>query len=94
NPVVQDQVREQDGLALVLDHMRIDENHPFIKEYAVVALRNLLEGNDASQDYVRHMGAIEAVQDPRMASAGFHTRIDENGQPFFERDQYQHEKQQ
>ncbi|KAJ2827402.1 Ataxin-10, partial [Coemansia erecta] len=35
NPSAQDLVRELDGLALVLDHMRIDENHPFIKEYAV-----------------------------------------------------------
>ncbi|KAJ2616236.1 Ataxin-10 [Coemansia sp. RSA 1365] len=93
NSVAQDQMREYDGLALVLDHMRIDENHPFIKEYAVVALRNLLEGNDANQEYVRRMGAIEAVQDSRMTSAGFHTRIDADGRPLIERDQHKHEQQ-
>ncbi|PIA17000.1 hypothetical protein COEREDRAFT_86408 [Coemansia reversa NRRL 1564] len=93
NSVAQDQMREHDGLALVLDHMRIDENHPFIKEYAVVALRNLLEGNDASQEYVRRMGAIEAVQDSRMSSAGLHTRIDADGRPLIEQDQRKYEQQ-
>ncbi|KAJ2076884.1 Ataxin-10 [Coemansia sp. RSA 988] len=94
NPVIQDRIREQDGLALVLDHMRIDENHPYIKEYAVVALKHLLEGNNASQEYVRHMGAIDTVQDPRMASAGLYTRLGEDGRLVIARDQHQHQQQQ
>ncbi|KAJ2376363.1 Ataxin-10 [Coemansia sp. RSA 2607] len=55
---VQDEVRELGGLALVLDHMKIDDNHPFIKEYAVVALRCLVEGNKRSQDFIQAMNKI------------------------------------
>ncbi|KAJ2357011.1 Ataxin-10 [Coemansia sp. RSA 2618] len=79
NPSAQDLVRELDGLALVLDHMRIDENHPFIKEYAVVALRSLLENNAANQAYVSNMEAKGVVQDPKLASAGVQATLGPDG---------------
>ncbi|KAJ2158745.1 Ataxin-10 [Coemansia sp. RSA 552] len=81
----QDLVRELDGLALVLDHMRIDENQPFIKEYAVVALRSLTEGNTANQEYVQGMTALEAVQNPELARAGIRTTIGADGRPSFQK---------
>ncbi|KAJ1734838.1 methionine permease [Coemansia biformis] len=86
-PAVQDLVRELDGLALVLDHARIDENHPFIREYAVVALRSLLDGNAVSQAYVEDMEAVGVMQDPQLASVGLHTRLGANGRPVVERRQ-------
>lgn len=52
---VQDRMRELDGLALVLNNMKIDDNHPFIREYAVVALKSLLDNNSANQTYVDGM---------------------------------------
>ncbi|KAI8324012.1 hypothetical protein GQ54DRAFT_316423 [Martensiomyces pterosporus] len=79
NTAVQDLMRDLDGLALVLDHMKIDDNHPYIKEYAVVALKGLLQDNPTSQEYVRNMSAIEALQDPQLAKAGLRTSVDMNG---------------
>ncbi|KAJ1956313.1 Ataxin-10 [Linderina pennispora] len=79
NVQVQDLMRELDGLALVLDHMRIDENHPYIKEHAVVAVRNLLEGNQANQDYVSKMSAMEMAHDPQLEKAGVTATVGDDG---------------
>ncbi|KAJ1941440.1 Ataxin-10, partial [Linderina macrospora] len=79
NTPVQELMRELDGLALVLDHMRIDENHPYIKEHAVVAVRNLLEGNQANQDYVSKLSAMEMAHDPQLAQAGVAATVGEDG---------------
>ncbi|KAJ1648633.1 Ataxin-10 [Coemansia asiatica] len=67
----QNLIRDLDGLALVLDHMKIDDNHPFIKEYAIVALKSLLQGNTENQDFIRKMDdrGIAADQDPKLAAS-------------------------
>ncbi|KAJ2044757.1 Ataxin-10 [Coemansia sp. S16] len=75
----QDLVRELGGLSLVLDHMKIDDNHPFIKEYAIVALKGLLHNNRASQDFVREMNVIEAAQNPELAKAGLQAFVNDDG---------------
>ncbi|KAJ2422873.1 Ataxin-10 [Coemansia sp. RSA 2531] len=75
----QDLVRELGGLSLVLNHMKIDDNHPFIKEYAIVALKGLLHNNRASQDFVREMNVIEAAQNPELAKAGLQAFVNDDG---------------
>ncbi|KAJ2906110.1 hypothetical protein GGI21_004085 [Coemansia aciculifera] len=76
----QDLARELDGLSLVLDHMKIDDNHPFIKEYAVVALKGLLSNNRANQDFLRDMNVVDSVKDPKLAKAGIQAVITNEGQ--------------
>ncbi|KAJ1736614.1 Ataxin-10 [Coemansia sp. Benny D160-2] len=77
NIAMQDLMREIDGLSLVLDNMRIDDNHPFIKEYAIVALKWLLENNKSSHDYVRSMEAGKPTLDPSIAAPGLETTVDD-----------------
>ncbi|KAJ1897670.1 copper transport protein, partial [Coemansia sp. IMI 209127] len=76
---MQDLMRELDGLSLVLDNMRIDDNHPFIKEYAVVALKWLLENNKASHDYVRGVEDGKLTLDPSIAASGIQVDVDDKG---------------
>ncbi|CAN0500347.1 unnamed protein product, partial [Ectocarpus sp. 8 AP-2014] len=45
----QDLVRQEGGLPLVLNHCAVDEANPLLREYALLALRNLCEGNPANQ---------------------------------------------
>ncbi|KAJ2831980.1 Ataxin-10 [Coemansia furcata] len=80
NAVAQDLTRELGGLSLVLDNMKIDDNHPFIKEYAVVALKTLLDNNHANQDFVREMNVLEAAQNPELAKAGLQAFVTDEGQ--------------
>lgn len=48
----QDVVREQGYLVLFLNHCNIDDANPLIREWSLVALRNLCEGNEANQQYI------------------------------------------
>lgn len=48
----QDVVREQGYLVLFLNHCNIDDANPMVREWSLVALRNLCEGNEANQQYI------------------------------------------
>ncbi|CAI5724883.1 unnamed protein product [Hyaloperonospora brassicae] len=50
--VHQDLVRENGYLPLFLSHCNVDEANPMIREWSLVALRNLCEGNEANQAYI------------------------------------------
>ncbi|KAE8270841.1 hypothetical protein A4X09_0g1471 [Tilletia walkeri] len=59
---VQDYVRELGGLFVVLGMTQIDELNPYIREHAVFALRNLLAGNQTSQDLIAQLRKVEEPQ--------------------------------
>ncbi|XP_045927596.1 ataxin-10 [Micropterus dolomieu] len=48
----QNKVRELEGIPLVLDNCNIDSNNPFISQWAIFAIRNLLENNRQNQELV------------------------------------------
>uniref|UniRef100_A0A3P8T601 Ataxin-10 n=1 Tax=Amphiprion percula TaxID=161767 RepID=A0A3P8T601_AMPPE len=48
----QDKVRELEGIPLILDNCNIDSNNPFISQWAIFAIRNLLERNTQNQKLV------------------------------------------
>ncbi|XP_029901533.1 ataxin-10 [Myripristis murdjan] len=48
----QNKVRELDGIPLILDNCNIDSNNPFIIQWSVFAIRNLLEHNKENQELV------------------------------------------
>lgn len=51
----QDQVREMNGVTLVLESSQFDARNPGIKEVSIFAVRNLLEGNLANQQIVKDL---------------------------------------
>ncbi|KAM3587865.1 uncharacterized protein V6R79_015550 [Siganus canaliculatus] len=48
----QNKVRELEGISLILDNCNIDSNNPFISQWAIFAIRNLLEHNKQNQELV------------------------------------------
>ncbi|GAA5827504.1 hypothetical protein JCM11251_003838 [Rhodosporidiobolus azoricus] len=48
----QDEVREKGGLGVLLGMCQIDERNPTMREHALFAIRTLLKGNQANQDFV------------------------------------------
>ncbi|XP_029969638.1 ataxin-10-like [Salarias fasciatus] len=48
----QNKVRELEGIPLILDNCNIDSNNPFISQWAIFAIRNLLENNVQNQELV------------------------------------------
>ncbi|KAM6986681.1 ataxin-10 isoform 2-T2 [Aplochiton taeniatus] len=48
----QNKVRQLEGIPLILDNCNIDSNNPFISQWAIFAIRNLLEHNPQNQEQV------------------------------------------
>ncbi|CAM9224225.1 unnamed protein product, partial [Discosporangium mesarthrocarpum] len=68
----QDLVRKEGGLPLVLNHCGIDEANEFMREWALLAIRNLCEGNPANQ-------SIIAPLQPQAPSASFYDNLGKMG---------------
>ena len=51
----QDQVREIEGIPLILDCSPIDFKNPLILQWTILAIRNLCENNLENQDLIRSM---------------------------------------
>ncbi|DAZ96299.1 TPA: hypothetical protein N0F65_008332 [Lagenidium giganteum] len=78
----QDLVREDGFLPLLLNLCNIDETNPMIREWALVALRNVCEGNEANQAYIsalRPQGVDTANAQVDLERAGVDVQLDEHG---------------
>ncbi|XP_051818834.1 ataxin-10 [Antechinus flavipes] len=51
----QDKVYELDGIPLILDNCSMDDNNPFLNQWAVYAIRNLTEHNKRNQELIAKM---------------------------------------
>ncbi|XP_061085398.1 ataxin-10 [Conger conger] len=67
----QNKVREMDGLALILDNCSIDSNNPFISQWAVFAIRILLEHNRENQEVVRALERRGVADNSALRDMGF-----------------------
>ncbi|XP_074083389.1 ataxin-10 isoform X2 [Macrotis lagotis] len=48
----QDKVYDLDGIPLILDNCSLDDNNPFLNQWAVYAIRNLTEHNKRNQELI------------------------------------------
>ncbi|EKM81810.1 hypothetical protein AGABI1DRAFT_118880 [Agaricus bisporus var. burnettii JB137-S8] len=68
---VQDRIREAGGIEVVMNMCVIDERNPYLKEHAILTLRNLLKNNSENQEVVKSIQpqkewedvAIDELQD-------------------------------
>ncbi|XP_030644238.1 ataxin-10 [Chanos chanos] len=71
----QNKVRDLDGIALILDNCNIDSNNPFISQWAVFAIRNILEQNPDNQLIVQGLKRQGVADDSVLREMGF--RVEE-----------------
>ncbi|KAL4625075.1 ataxin-10 isoform X1 [Arapaima gigas] len=76
----QNQVREMDGIALLLDNCSIDSNNPFIGQWAIFALRVILDQNQENQNVVRALERRGVADDSALREMGF--RLEERDGSF------------
>ncbi|XP_029018330.1 ataxin-10 [Betta splendens] len=67
----QNKVRELEGIPLILDSCNIDSNNPFISQWAVFAIRNLLERNAPNQELVAALERRGAADYSALRELGF-----------------------
>lgn len=74
---VQEQVRSLHGLQIILSCCTIDDNNPFLKERAIVCIKQLLAGNEGNQNFVRSLEAQQVVDDKVLEEVGYEVKIND-----------------
>ncbi|XP_058216445.1 uncharacterized protein LOC131327350 [Rhododendron vialii] len=74
---VQDEMRERNGILLLLQQCVIDEDNPFMREWGIWAVRNLLEGNAENQRVVADLEVQGSVDVPEITSLGLKVEVDQ-----------------
>ncbi|KAG9319236.1 hypothetical protein KVV02_008077 [Mortierella alpina] len=79
---VQDRIRQCNGLIVMLSQCNIDDANPYLREYAILAMKNILTGNSENQALIEELQPIEAVDHPALQEARVTSRLDaETGCP-------------
>lgn len=77
---VQDVIRQQNGILLIMQQCIVDENNPFLREWGIWAVRNLLEGNADNQLRVAELELQGSVDTPDISSLGLRVEVDQKTQ--------------
>lgn len=79
---VQDYIRENGALMLVLQQCVVDELNPFLREWGFFAVRNLLEGNEANQMELNELEVKGGAEMPELKGLGLKVEVDsQTGRP-------------
>ncbi|KAL1925748.1 uncharacterized protein VTP21DRAFT_631 [Calcarisporiella thermophila] len=76
---VQDKVRELGGVPLILNQANIDDYNPYIREYTILAIRNLMADNAENQQFLKDLRPIGAAQHPVLQEVGYRTELAPDG---------------
>ncbi|KAF7997155.1 hypothetical protein HCN44_005432 [Aphidius gifuensis] len=66
----QDTVRENDGIALLLDCCNIDARNPLILQWTIIAIRNLCQNNFDNQKIIQDSSKIKTIDSSVLQSMG------------------------
>ncbi|EEF50443.1 conserved hypothetical protein [Ricinus communis] len=75
---VQDEIRQKDMIPLLLQQCVTDEDNPFLREWGLWCVRNLLEGNVENQKAVAELELQGTVQVPELSGLGLRVEVDSN----------------
>ncbi|XP_014185117.2 ataxin-10 [Haplochromis burtoni] len=67
----QNKVRELEGISLILDNCNIDSNNPFISQWAIFTIRNLLEHNSENQKLIATLERCGTADYSALRELGF-----------------------
>ena len=64
---------------LVLNAVKVDTKQPLIREWALLATRNLCEDNLVVQEEIQKLKATQVVDTPELKKMGIKTELSEEG---------------
>ncbi|KAK2992466.1 hypothetical protein RJ640_011605, partial [Escallonia rubra] len=77
---VQDEIRQKNGILLLLQQCVTDGENPFLREWGIWSVRNLLEGNIENQRVICELELQGFVNVPEIARLGVRVEVDEKTQ--------------
>jgi ataxin-10 len=78
----QDSIRVRGGLPIVLAYCVTDFDNPLSREYALMTVRNLCEGNLENQRFIESLQPQKVIQDDLMKQKGIRVEIDPSSGKF------------
>ncbi|KAL1360292.1 hypothetical protein AAHE18_04G167400 [Arachis hypogaea] len=72
----QNEIRQQNGILLLLQQCVIDEDNPFLKEWGIWCVRNMLEGNEENRRVVEQLEYQGTAEVPELAALGLRVEVD------------------
>lgn len=73
---VQDRIRQTNGILLLLQQCVTDEDNPFLREWGIWCVRNLLEYNAENQQAVAELELQGSVDVPQLSGLGLRVEVD------------------
>ncbi|KAK8944232.1 hypothetical protein KSP39_PZI008481 [Platanthera zijinensis] len=75
---VQDEIRKWNAIPLLLQQCVTDDDSPFQREWGLLTVRNLLEGNEENQLYVAELQLQDSFNTPEISGLGLKVEVDKN----------------
>ncbi|KAG5008446.1 hypothetical protein JHK85_026988 [Glycine max] len=73
----QDEIRHRNGILLLLQQCVTDEDNPFLREWGIWSVRNMLEGNNENQKVVAELEIQGSADVPEITSLGLRVEVDQ-----------------
>ncbi|KAI3681682.1 hypothetical protein L6452_36485 [Arctium lappa] len=73
----QDEIRAKNGILLMLQQCVTDDENPFLREWGIWGVRNLLEGNGENQRLVGELEIQGSVDLPELSGLGLRVDVDQ-----------------
>ncbi|WCJ36704.1 ARM repeat superfamily protein [Euphorbia peplus] len=73
---IQDEIRQRNGILLLLQNCVTDDENPFLREWGIWCDRNLLEGNVENQNAVAELELQKSVEVPELSRIGLRVDVD------------------
>lgn len=73
----QDEIRHRNGILLLLQQCVTDEDNPFLREWGIWSVRNMLEGNEENQRIVTELELQGSADVPEIAALGLRVEVDQ-----------------
>ncbi|GAU31486.1 hypothetical protein TSUD_332610 [Trifolium subterraneum] len=73
---VQDEIRSRSGILLLLQQCVTDEDNPYLREWGIRSVRNILEGNEENQKVVAELQLQGSADVPEISALGLRVDID------------------
>lgn len=72
----QNEIRHRNGILLLLQQCVTDEDNPFLREWGIWSVRNMLEGNDENQKVVAELEIQGSADVPEITALGLQVDVD------------------
>lgn len=85
---MKDMIRTREGLPVILSYCVTDFENPLCREYALMCIRNLCEGNLENQRFIESLQPQQVLQDETLLAQGIRIEMD----PLSGRFKFHHEE--